>query len=90
MVNVSITSSTDPEQIRTELLRVLRNQGIRPVQDGWKISGSTRGPCGEATVELEVVLIENLQYVGVKRKRLSGDAFIYKKICEEVLRLAGL
>lgn len=45
------------------------------------------------TVELEIVLIEmgnQERLVGVKRKRLSGDAFMYKKVCEQILRLAGL
>lgn len=105
MVNVSITSSTDPNKIRSELFRVLVDQGINPIQNGyfnfyikkiinfsWKISGSKRNALGngQTTVELEVVLIENLDYVGVKRRRLNGDAFLYKKVCEEVLRLAGL
>lgn len=45
------------------------------------------------TVELEVVWIEmgnKERLVGVKRKRLNGDAFLYKKVCEQVLQLAGL
>ncbi|KAI1726379.1 protein kinase domain-containing protein [Ditylenchus destructor] len=90
MVNVSVTSSTEPDKVRLELLRVLTNQGINPVQDGWKISGCKQGPGGQTTVELEVVLIDGMEYVGVKRTRLNGDAFIYKKLCEEILRLAGL
>ncbi|KAI1732853.1 protein kinase domain-containing protein [Ditylenchus destructor] len=90
MVNVSVTSSTEPDKVRLELLRVLTNQGINPVQDGWKISGCKQGPGGQTTVELEVVLIDGMEYVGVKRTRLNGDAFIYKKLCEEILSLAGL
>lgn len=35
MVNVSVTSSTEPDKVRLELLRVLTNQGINPVQDGY-------------------------------------------------------
>lgn len=44
-------------------------------------------------MELEVVWIEmgnKEKLVGVKRKRLNGDAFLYKKVCEQVLQLAGL
>lgn len=57
----------------------------------WKISGSKKSATGSTTtVELEVVIIEGLQYVGVKRKRIQGDAFMYKRICEEVNKLSYL
>ncbi|KAL3102110.1 hypothetical protein niasHS_003519 [Heterodera schachtii] len=92
MVNVSVTSSTDPAKVRDELVNVLRKHGIMPQQNGWKIFGSRKNATdgGQTTVELEVVAIENMRYVGVKRKRMQGDAFTYKRICEEVLRMAGL
>lgn len=35
MVNVSVTSSSDPNKIRSELLRVLVDQGINPIQNGY-------------------------------------------------------
>lgn len=60
----------------------------------WKISGKRRDEFNRLmTVELEVVLIEmgdRERLVGVKRRRLNGDAFLYKKVCEQVLQLAGL
>jgi hypothetical protein len=40
--------------------------------------------------ELEVCRIPNLNVVGIRRKRLKGDAWCYKKVCEEVLRLAAV
>ncbi|MFH4975438.1 hypothetical protein AB6A40_002147 [Gnathostoma spinigerum] len=94
MVNVSITSSSDPEQVRAELIRVLSQQDIAVESSGWKISGKKKdGRMRTMTFELEVVLIEignEQKLVGVKRKRLNGDSFMYKKVCEQVLRLAGL
>ena len=36
--------------------------------------------------ELEVCRIPNLNVVGIRRKRLKGDAWCYKKVCEEVGR----
>ncbi len=39
---------------------------------------------------MEVVFIEHLNVVGVKRKRLNGDAFLYKRVCEDILKLASL
>lgn len=44
----------------------------------------------DTVVELEIVWVETLQLVGVLRRRLTGDAMTYKKICEQVLALAGL
>lgn len=41
-------------------------------------------------VELEVVMVENLGLIGIRRKRLAGDAFLYKKVCEQILLMAGL
>lgn len=42
--------------------------------------------------ELEVCLLEgisNEKLVGIRRKRLKGDAWVYKRVCEEVLALAA-
>ncbi|VDO45276.1 unnamed protein product [Onchocerca flexuosa] len=94
MVNVSITSSKNPDRVRRELLRVFAEQEITAEQHGWKISGRRKDEFNRMmTVELEVVWIEmgnKEKLVGVKRKRLNGDAFLYKKVCEQVLQLAGL
>lgn len=38
--------------------------------------------------EKSVDLMENA-VVGIRRKRLQGDAWIYKNVCEEVLALAA-
>lgn len=43
--------------------------------------------------ELEVCLLEtgtkDKLVVGIRRKRLKGDAWVYKRVCEEVLALAA-
>ncbi|KAL3982019.1 Protein kinase domain family protein [Acanthocheilonema viteae] len=94
MVNVSITSSKNPDRVRRELIRVFAEQNITTEHHGWKISGRKKDEFNRMmTVELEVVWIEmgnKERLVGVKRKRLNGDAFLYKKVCEQVLKLAGL
>lgn len=92
MVNVSITSSEDPVRVRNELKTVFGKLEMIYNENGWKISGQKYNVLGKLvmSVELEVVLIENMPYVGVKRKRLTGDSFLYKKLCEQILNLAGL
>ncbi|MCP9266098.1 Alpha-ketoglutarate-dependent dioxygenase alkB-like 6 [Dirofilaria immitis] len=83
MVNVSITSSKNPDHVRRELMRVFAEQNIVTEHHGWKISGRRKDEFNRMmTVELEVVWIEmgnKEKLVGVKRKRLNGDAFLYKK-----------
>jgi maternal embryonic leucine zipper kinase len=63
----------------------------------WK-SSSKASSC-KLTFELEVCLIpvaagysSSLQQpmVGILRKRLNGDTWCYKKVCEEVLALAAM
>uniref|UniRef100_A0A0N5AFM7 non-specific serine/threonine protein kinase n=1 Tax=Syphacia muris TaxID=451379 RepID=A0A0N5AFM7_9BILA len=94
MVNISITSSKNPDLVRRELVKALANEHLSVEQQGWKLMGKKRNKYGRSmTVELEIVLIEMGNHetlVGVKRRRLSGDSFLYKKVCEEILRLAGL
>ncbi|XP_076239401.1 maternal embryonic leucine zipper kinase [Calliopsis andreniformis] len=51
---------------------------------------STRNTC---SFELEVCLLDGVTsdklLVGIRRKRLKGDAWVYKRVCEEVLALAA-
>ncbi|KAK0399201.1 hypothetical protein QR680_002936 [Steinernema hermaphroditum] len=91
MINVSMTSSSNPYLVKSELIEGFKKQNIDVREDGWKIFGKQKDMTGRVmTVELEVVLVESLQSVGIQRRRLNGDAFLYKKVCEEVLRLAGI
>ncbi|CAJ0572058.1 unnamed protein product, partial [Mesorhabditis spiculigera] len=90
LVNVSITSSKEPNRVRNELEKIFEQQGMKYELKGWKISGSKQTGTQKMTVELEVVIVESLGYVGIKRKRLNGDAFLYKRVCEQVLQMAGL
>ncbi|KAK0097232.1 hypothetical protein PV326_002815 [Microctonus aethiopoides] len=51
---------------------------------------SSRKSC---SFELEVCLLDGISndkpLVGIRRKRLKGDAWVYKRVCEEVLALAA-
>ncbi|XP_076173673.1 maternal embryonic leucine zipper kinase [Ptiloglossa arizonensis] len=51
---------------------------------------SSRNSC---SFELEVCLLEGVSseklLVGIRRKRLKGNAWVYKRVCEEVLALAA-
>ena len=51
---------------------------------------SSKNAC---SFELEVCLLESVSndklLVGIRRKRLKGNAWVYKRVCEEVLALAA-
>jgi len=92
LCNVSTTSHHDPDVVLTELTRALVSKGIPCQQKGYILRGKFRDATGFAKLsfELEVCRIPNLNVIGIRRKRLKGDAWCYKKVCEEVLRLAAV
>uniref|UniRef100_A0A5S6R2S6 non-specific serine/threonine protein kinase n=1 Tax=Trichuris muris TaxID=70415 RepID=A0A5S6R2S6_TRIMR len=90
--NVSVIPHKCPEDVMTTLLSVFQSKGVVCKRNGWTVRGKARDPSGRVylTVEFEVVRIDTLDMVGVRRKRLNGDAWLYKRICEDVLNLANL
>ncbi|XP_037805207.1 maternal embryonic leucine zipper kinase-like [Penaeus monodon] len=90
LYNVSTTASKNPDQVLNDLRRALLNKGILCNQKGYTLRGKVRDDVGGAKLsfELEVCRVPRLDVVGIRRKRLKGDAWIYKRVCEEVLRLA--
>ena len=91
LCNVSTTSHHNPDSVLTELTRALVYKGVAVQQKGYILRGKISDPSGLAKLsfELEVVRIPNLNVVGIRRKRLKGDAWCYKKVCEEVLRMTA-
>ncbi|GMS95038.1 hypothetical protein PENTCL1PPCAC_17213 [Pristionchus entomophagus] len=91
MINLSVTSSTEPEKVKDQLIRVFEKHNMKYEVNGWKISGRQKDSMGhQMTVRLEIVYVEALGKVGVRRKRLNGDAFLYKRVCESVLLMADI
>jgi maternal embryonic leucine zipper kinase len=92
LCNVSTTSHHNPDVVLHELTRALISKGIPCQQKGYILRGKISDPSGLAKLsfELEVCKIPNLNLVGIRRKRLKGDAWCYKKVCEEVLRMAAV
>lgn len=91
--NVSTASAgASAENILLSLKNALLRKGIQCKQEGYVLRGKVRDSSGRVmlTFELEVCLLQKLQMLGIRRKRLKGDAWHYKRICEEVLRLALL
>lgn len=102
LCNVSSTSNDDPKYVLSQLRRALRRKGIMCHQKGFILQGETEDSAEDASrpitarnacsFELEVCLLEGVsenKMVGIRRKRLKGDAWVYKRVCEEVLALAA-
>uniref|UniRef100_A0A1B6E9A5 non-specific serine/threonine protein kinase n=1 Tax=Clastoptera arizonana TaxID=38151 RepID=A0A1B6E9A5_9HEMI len=104
LCNVSTTSSKNPDHVLQQLTKVLNCKGIICKNKGYTLRGKfepnvnyligTAKPC-KLSFELEVCLIpcsgDNSAFlVGIRRKRLKGDAWCYKRICEEVLNMADM
>ena len=92
LCNVSTTSHHNPDTVLSELNKALLSKGIACRQDGYILRGKIKDAAGfsKLSFELEVCRIPNLNVVGIRRKRLKGDAWCYKRVCEEVLRLAAV
>merc|ERR1719510_455087 len=83
LCNVATTSAHNPDQVLDELTRALIAKGIPCQQKGYILRGKIKDASGMAKLsfELEVCRIPNLNVVGIRRKRLKGDAWCYKKVC---------
>uniref|UniRef100_A0A8R1IAF8 non-specific serine/threonine protein kinase n=1 Tax=Caenorhabditis japonica TaxID=281687 RepID=A0A8R1IAF8_CAEJA len=90
MVNVSMTASKDPEEVRELLKAVFESEKMQYELTGWKFLATKESVHGWMTVELEVVRLQIFDTVGIRRKRLKGDAFMYKKVCERILHMAKI
>lgn len=91
--NVSATNGkVTPDEVLDSLRNALLLKGIPCKQKGYTVRGKIRDEVGkkQLTFELEVCLLAKHNVVGVRRKRLEGDPWYYKKICEEVQKLALL
>ncbi|CAN7993240.1 unnamed protein product [Ixodes hexagonus] len=55
----------------------------------YTLRGKVRDDWGKVklTFDLEVVQVPQPELLGIRRKRLTGDAWHYKRVCEEILKI---
>ncbi|EGT51474.1 hypothetical protein CAEBREN_07911 [Caenorhabditis brenneri] len=90
MVNVSMTAWDDPDEVRNRIKNVFDQEQMRYELNGWKFMATHETCHGWMTVELEIVRLHMFDKVGIRRKRLKGDGFMYKKVCEMILSMAKI
>lgn len=99
LCNVSTTSFKDPDIALVELKTALKEAGIECKSKGYLIKGKIVDSNEELknyklSFELEVCLVHSTvnkqdSVIGIRRKRLKGDAWCYKKVCEQILKLTN-
>ncbi|KFP05342.1 Maternal embryonic leucine zipper kinase, partial [Calypte anna] len=85
--NVTTTQLLNPDQLLNEIMAVLSNKHVEYIQKGYTLKCQTRSDFGKVTMEfeLEVCLLSKPEAVGIRRQRLKGDAWVYKRLMEDIL-----
>ncbi|XP_018407930.1 PREDICTED: maternal embryonic leucine zipper kinase [Nanorana parkeri] len=85
--NVTMTNLLNPDHMLNELTRVLPLKNVDYVQKGYTLKCKTQSDFGKVTMqfELEVCQLSKPDVVGIRRQRLKGDAWVYKRLVEDIL-----
>ncbi|XP_061686956.1 maternal embryonic leucine zipper kinase [Syngnathoides biaculeatus] len=90
--NVTLTGETNPDQVLNQILSVLPEKSVQFSQKGYTVKCKTWDDFGKVTLafELEVCLLHRPEVVGVRRRRLKGDAWVYKHLVEDILSTSSI
>ncbi|XP_074137857.1 maternal embryonic leucine zipper kinase isoform X2 [Sminthopsis crassicaudata] len=85
--NVTTTRLVNPDQLLAEIISILPQKHVDFVQKGYKLKCQTQSDFGKVTMqfELEVCQLSKPEVVGIRRQRLKGDAWVYKRLVEDIL-----
>ncbi|XP_074992535.1 maternal embryonic leucine zipper kinase isoform X15 [Calonectris borealis] len=85
--NVTTTQLLNPDQLLNEIITVLSKKHVEYIQKGYTLKCQTRSDFGKVTMafELEVCQLSKPEVVGIRRQRLKGDAWVYKRLMEDIL-----
>jgi len=91
--NVSRVTRKDPKIVLETVHQVIQKMGIPNRVRGWIIRCQTRNNRGECQMDFEFEICRlggraaqaEACCTGVRRKRIKGDAMIYKKMAEDIL-----
>ncbi|XP_048360679.1 maternal embryonic leucine zipper kinase isoform X2 [Sphaerodactylus townsendi] len=85
--NVTTTNLLNPDELLKEIIAILPRKHVEYVQKGYKLKCQTQSDFGKVTMqfELEVCHLGKSEAVGIRRQRLKGDAWLYKRLVEDIL-----
>ncbi|XP_063687696.1 maternal embryonic leucine zipper kinase-like [Bolinopsis microptera] len=96
LYSVSTTSTHSAEHVLAELQRALHIKGVQIKKSdrfpNYLLRCTVADKRGKTNIvfELEVCHLPRMDLIGVRRKRVKGDTWEYKKLCEEILSIAKL
>jgi len=94
--NVDTTTMKNPREILEEVLRVLGEQSLEVDFEGYTFrcksteDGAGEGGKSRLQFEVEVCQIKGLSMNGVKFKRVAGDVWEYRNMCQNLMALMKL
>lgn len=88
--NVCITNELNPDQVLEQLKTVLQKKCISCQQSEYSLRCVVNDDWGRAKLafDLEVCALPKNSFIGIHRKRVKGDLWHYKRLCEDILRTA--
>ncbi|XP_048382195.1 maternal embryonic leucine zipper kinase isoform X3 [Stegostoma tigrinum] len=85
--NVTTTTMLNADDVLNEIILVLPTKRVDFVQKGYTLKCQTRSDFGKVTMqfELEICQLSKPEVIGIRRQRLKGDAWVYKRLVEDIL-----
>uniref|UniRef100_A0A669QEZ3 non-specific serine/threonine protein kinase n=1 Tax=Phasianus colchicus TaxID=9054 RepID=A0A669QEZ3_PHACC len=85
--NVTMTQLLNPDQVLNEIISVLSKKQVEYIKKGYTLKCQTKPDFGKESMnfELEVCQVSKNEAVGIRRQRLRGDAWVYKRLVEDIL-----
>ncbi|NXN70002.1 MELK kinase, partial [Himantopus himantopus] len=85
--NVTTTQLLNPDQALNGIIAALSKKHVEYIQNGYTLKCQTQSDFGEVAMkfELEVCQLSKTELVGIRRQRLKGDAWAYKRLMEDIL-----
>ncbi|XP_067886409.1 maternal embryonic leucine zipper kinase [Heterodontus francisci] len=85
--NVTTTTMLNADEVLNEIVLILPTKRVDFVQKGYILKCRTRSDFGKVTMqfELEICQLSKPEVIGIRRQRLKGDAWVYKRLVEDIL-----
>ncbi|XP_032873763.1 maternal embryonic leucine zipper kinase [Amblyraja radiata] len=90
--NVTTTTMLNADEVLNEIIRILPIKRVNFVQKGYTLKCRTRSDFGKVTMqfELEICQLSKPEVIGIRRQRLKGDAWVYKRLVEDILSSSNI
>ncbi|XP_069782037.1 maternal embryonic leucine zipper kinase isoform X2 [Narcine bancroftii] len=90
--NVTTTTIVNADDVLNEIIQILPIKRVDFVQKGYTLKCRTRSDFGKVTMqfELEICQLSKPEVIGIRRQRLKGDAWVYKRLVEDILSSSNI